>query len=164
MNATTIPCVCHLTSLRLSQPVNCNPHCSIRHVFIRDEDVDYDTSVTSNESELVQKLKATRNMMLNQIKQMNDTESSMLKSSTYISRQAEILQVLKQRFGTARQLFVSVRRKTIHRYGTVRVCYFVFLGACGFITLRRLRIFKYSYILTRFALTAPFKIVNLLYA
>eukprot|EP00371_Babesia_bovis_P001394 XP_001610041.1 hypothetical protein [Babesia bovis T2Bo] len=99
-----------------------------------DEDIDYDTSVTSNESELVQKLKATRNMMLNQIKQMNDTESSMLKSSTYISRQAEILQVLKQRFGTARQLFVSVRRKTDFHYLQ----------------------------LTRFALTAPFKIVNLL--
>ncbi|GFE54815.1 hypothetical protein BaOVIS_022190 [Babesia ovis] len=64
--------------------------------LMRDEDEDTGCdslldNVGEDESELVLKLKATRNMMLNQIKQMNAAESSMLKSSNYIIRQDEIL-------------------------------------------------------------------------
>lgn len=115
------------------------------------------------DSELVLKLKATRSMMLNQINQMSATESSMLKSSSYIVRHEEILNVLKKRFGTASQMFKSVRRQTLNRYGTVRMCYFAFLGACGFITLRRFRVFKLVIGMTRLVLSPAFFVARLFY-
>ncbi|CDR94200.1 hypothetical protein, conserved [Babesia bigemina] len=103
------------------------------------------SGVEGDESEVVLQLKATRNMMLNQISQMSATESSMLKSSNYIVRQEKILSALKQRFGSATRLLGSLRRKTLNRYGTVRLCYFTFLGMCLFIILRRFRVFKLAF-------------------
>lgn len=120
-------------------------------------------SDAEGESVIVMKLKATRNMMLNQINQMSATELSMLKSSNYIVNQNKTLAVLKKRFGSASQLFKSVRRRTVNRYGTVRLCYFTFLGACGFITLRRFRVFKLCYYLTKLALSPAFYIARLFY-
>ncbi|KAK1443631.1 hypothetical protein BgAZ_205070 [Babesia gibsoni] len=92
--------------------------------LIEEDDVRSDAE---GESVIVMKLKATRNMMLNQINQMSATELSMLKSSNYIVNQNKTLagnftrknkqtvSVLKKRFGSASQLFKSVRRRFVNR-------------------------------------------------
>ncbi|UKJ90719.2 hypothetical protein MACJ_001653 [Theileria orientalis] len=98
--------------------------------------------VSSRDDHLIRKLKDTRNMMINQINQMDAAESSLLKSSDYILQQQAILNVLKGKFSNARVTFNLVKRRAIKRYGMVRSCYFLFLFSCGFIVLRRFRFFK----------------------
>lgn len=128
-----------------------------------DGEEEFDIGDDKEDSEIVMKLKATRSMMVNQINQMSATETSMLKSSNYIVRQEEVLAVLKKRFTSASQLFKSVRRRTINRYGTVRVCYFAFIGACGFITLRRFRVFKLCLNITKLALFPALYVARFFY-
>ncbi|GBE60630.1 hypothetical protein, conserved [Babesia ovata] len=137
--------------MRLVRQPNCNRARVLEMIMSRtmeqDDagDMSLCSAIVEDESEVVLQLKATRNMMLNQISQMSATESSMLKSSNYILRQEKILSALKQRFGSATRLLGSLRRKTLNRYGTVRLCYFTFLGMCLFIILRRFRVFKLVY-------------------
>nr|PVC51711.1 hypothetical protein MACL_00001342 [Theileria orientalis] len=102
--------------------------------------------VSSKDDRLMRKLKDTRNMMINQINQMDAAESSLLKSSDYILQQQAILNVLKGKFSNARVTFNLVKRRAIKRYGMVRSCYFLFLFSCGFIVLRRFRFFKIFYL------------------
>lgn len=98
MSVVTIQCAFRPLFRRPPRQPKCNDKSSLEIIVNRDGDenelVDDGLVLDSGEgvdSELVLKLKATRSMMLNQINQMSATESSMLKSSSYIVRHEEIL-------------------------------------------------------------------------